>query len=129
VSHRALWPDGTVRWLSGAGRIHLGTAGEPVRGVGISLDVTNLHTEQLRVLRMTMRTVQDIVSNALMSLYAFREEAEPHVSPRALELFDHIVADTAVRLQTIGNLENVAEKPMVMGMGIDYPVPSGTGRA
>jgi hypothetical protein len=117
-----------VRWISGAGRIRLDTQGEPVRGVGISLDVTDLRIEQLRVLRMTMRTVQDIVSNALMSLYEFREEAEPHVSTRALELFDHIIADTAQRLQTIGDLENVAEKPMVIGMGIDYPIPPPAGK-
>jgi two-component system cell cycle sensor histidine kinase/response regulator CckA len=38
--NRALWPDGTVRWLSGTGRILLGEHGEPVRGVGISQDVT-----------------------------------------------------------------------------------------
>jgi PAS domain S-box-containing protein len=44
--HRALWPDGTVRWLSGAGRIHLGEHGEPVRGVGISLDVTERHARE-----------------------------------------------------------------------------------
>jgi PAS domain S-box-containing protein len=50
VNHRALWPDGTVRWLNGAGRIHLGEHGGPVRGVGISLDVTERHTleEQCR---------------------------------------------------------------------------------
>ena len=29
-----------MRWLSGAGRIHLGQDGGPVRGVGISMDVT-----------------------------------------------------------------------------------------
>ena len=40
ILNRSIWPDGTVRWLSGAGRIHLGEHGEPVRGVGISLDVT-----------------------------------------------------------------------------------------
>ena len=40
VQNRSIWPDGTVRWLSGAGRILLGEHGEPVRGVGISLDVT-----------------------------------------------------------------------------------------
>jgi PAS domain S-box-containing protein len=40
IEHRALWPDGTVRWLSGSGRVHLGEHGEPVRGVGISQDVT-----------------------------------------------------------------------------------------
>ena len=44
TQHRTLWPDGTVRWLSGAGRIHLGEHGEPVRGVGISQDVTERHT-------------------------------------------------------------------------------------
>jgi PAS domain S-box-containing protein len=41
TQHRTLWPDGTVRWLSGAGRINLGEHGEPLRGVGISLDVTD----------------------------------------------------------------------------------------
>jgi two-component system cell cycle sensor histidine kinase/response regulator CckA len=40
IEHRAIWPDGTVRWLSGSGRVHLGELGEPLRGVGISQDVT-----------------------------------------------------------------------------------------
>jgi PAS domain S-box-containing protein len=44
VLNRALWPDGTVRWLSGAGHVHLGAHGEPVRGVGISLDITERRT-------------------------------------------------------------------------------------
>ena len=42
--HRAIWPDGTVRWLSGAGRVHLGEHGEPVRAVGITMDVTERRT-------------------------------------------------------------------------------------
>jgi PAS domain S-box-containing protein len=41
LEHRSIWPDGTVRSLSGAGRILLGEHGEPVRGVGISMDVTD----------------------------------------------------------------------------------------
>lgn len=41
--YRSLAPDGTVRWLSSAGRIHLGEHGEPVRAVGISQDVTAHH--------------------------------------------------------------------------------------
>lgn len=79
-----------------------------------------LHAEQLRVLRMTMRTVQDIVGNALMSLYMFRAEAEPSVSHQSLALFDHIIADTAERLKKIGDLETVAETRMSAGMGIEY---------
>jgi PAS domain S-box-containing protein len=44
VQNRSIWRDGTVRWLSGAGRVLLGQHGEPVRGVGISMDVTERRT-------------------------------------------------------------------------------------
>ena len=50
VEYRSIWPDGTVRWLSGAGRIHLGEHGEPVRAVGISLDVTPRKKLELELL-------------------------------------------------------------------------------
>lgn len=43
LQYRTIWPDGTVRSLSGAGRIRLGENGAPVRGVGISMDVTDRH--------------------------------------------------------------------------------------
>ena len=49
ILHRTICPDGTVRWLSGAGRVLLGEHGEPVRGVGISLDVTERHTLEAAV--------------------------------------------------------------------------------
>jgi PAS domain S-box-containing protein len=42
--HRAIWPDGTVRWLSGAGRILLNDRGEAVRSVGVSMDITERRT-------------------------------------------------------------------------------------
>jgi two-component system cell cycle sensor histidine kinase/response regulator CckA len=45
-AHRAILPDGTVRWLSGTGRILLGDHGEPVRGVGIYQDITERRTLQ-----------------------------------------------------------------------------------
>jgi PAS domain S-box-containing protein len=38
--HRTTWPDGTLHWLSGTGRIVLDEGGHPVRSVGISQDVT-----------------------------------------------------------------------------------------
>jgi PAS domain S-box-containing protein len=44
IQNRSIWPDGTVRWLTGAGRMHLDERGEPMRGVGISLDVTERRT-------------------------------------------------------------------------------------
>jgi PAS domain S-box-containing protein len=44
IEHRSMWPDGTVRFLRGAGRIHLDGLGKPVRGVGISMDITDRRT-------------------------------------------------------------------------------------
>ncbi|MBA3886266.1 MAG: hypothetical protein H0X67_11125 [Acidobacteria bacterium] len=35
-----MWPDGTIRWVNGAGRINLDGHGRPVRGLGVSLDIT-----------------------------------------------------------------------------------------
>jgi PAS domain S-box-containing protein len=44
VLNRSLWLDGTIRWLSGSGRVLLDEQGEPARAVGISLDVTERRT-------------------------------------------------------------------------------------
>jgi PAS domain S-box-containing protein len=41
TEHRAVWPDGTIHWLSGAGRVLLNERGEPFRAVGISQDITS----------------------------------------------------------------------------------------
>jgi len=41
---RALWRDGTVQWLTGAGRFFIGEDGHAVRGVGISQNVTERRT-------------------------------------------------------------------------------------
>jgi PAS domain S-box-containing protein len=53
--NRTIRPDGTVRWLSGTGRVLLGEHGQPVRGVGISQDVTDrraLEEQYLQAQRM-----------------------------------------------------------------------------
>jgi PAS domain S-box-containing protein len=44
VLNRSIWPDGTIRWLSGIGRVLLDEHGEPSRAVGISLDITERRT-------------------------------------------------------------------------------------
>jgi PAS domain S-box-containing protein len=135
VQNRSIWPDGTIRWLSGTGRVLLGEHGEPVRAVGISQDISerkraeaeftrlndDIQLQRLGVLKATMRTVQDIVSNALMSLYMFRMDVESLASSDALLLFDQTIADTAAKLKALGDLDRVVEIQMVMGAGIDIP--------
>lgn len=44
TQNRSVAPDGQVRWLTGAGRIFLGAHGEPVRGIGISQNITERRT-------------------------------------------------------------------------------------
>jgi PAS domain S-box-containing protein len=48
VMNRAVWADGTVRWLRGIGRVLLGDDGRPARAVGVSLDVTERRTLEQR---------------------------------------------------------------------------------
>jgi PAS domain S-box-containing protein len=132
AEYRIVDADGGVRWMQSRGRVNYDAAGNPERILGVNIDISNqklLETqlleahrqaERLKVLKATMRTVQDVVYNALMSLQLFRTDAEAHVSPESLELFDQIIADTTARLGAIANLEHVVETEMVTGPGIDY---------
>jgi hypothetical protein len=83
-----------------------------------------LQAEQLRVLRVTMRTVQDIVNNNLNQLQLLRLQAEGHVPKATLTLFDDALQDTAARLSALANMEAFAEKPMGGASGLDVSAPS-----
>jgi signal transduction protein with GAF and PtsI domain len=78
-----------------------------------------LQTERLRVVQVTMRTVQDIVNNCLNQLQLLRLHAEGHVPQESVQLFDQAVKDAAARLTALGNMEVFAEKPMEVGSGLD----------
>ena len=78
-----------------------------------------IRAEQLRVLHVTIRTVQDIVNNNLNQLQLLRFEAEGHVPAETLTLFDATILDTAAQLTALGNMKVFAEKPMAAGSGLD----------
>ena len=40
TEYRVIWPDGTVRWLVGKGRVFRNAAGQPVRMIGVNYDIT-----------------------------------------------------------------------------------------
>jgi hypothetical protein len=83
-----------------------------------------LLAEQLRVLRVTMRTVQDIVNNNLNQLQLLRMEADGHVPDETLRLFDESIQDTATQLTTLATMEVFAEKRMASGLGLDVSTSS-----
>jgi signal transduction protein with GAF and PtsI domain len=78
-----------------------------------------LQAERLRVVQVTMRTVQDIVNNCLNQLQLLRFAAEGKVPDESLTLFDAAIQDASAQLRALGNMEVFAEKPMEVGTGLD----------
>jgi PAS domain S-box-containing protein len=68
MEYRAVWPDGTVRWIYDLGRAYEDASGTPVRMAGSMLDITDrkLAEEELRAL------TDDLVrSNAELEKFAY----------------------------------------------------------
>jgi len=40
VTHRIVWPDGSIRWISVSGRVVVDESGQLLRAAGVSLDIT-----------------------------------------------------------------------------------------
>jgi PAS domain S-box-containing protein len=130
---RTISSDGAVHWVQAHGHIVYDAGGKPLRVLGVNTDITHRKSlddqsfethdqvQRLKVLKATMRTVQHIVNNALMSLHMFRTEVEGLASREALGLFDQTLLDTAARLKVLGDLDRVVETQMEMGSGIEYP--------
>jgi len=78
-----------------------------------------LQAERLRVVHVTMRTVQHVVNNSLNQLQGLRFEAEGHVPKESLATFDATIHDTFAQLAVLGNLPAYAETPMEVGVGLD----------
>jgi hypothetical protein len=83
--------------------------------------MAEIEAEQLRVVRATMRTVQDIVNNNLNQLQLLRLEAEGCVPDASLSVFDQVIRDTAAELTALANVTTFIERPMEMGSGVAVP--------
>ena len=82
-----------------------------------------IQVEKLKVLKATMRTVQDIVGNFLNSLHIIRLEFESKktLSQETLDTLDQQVQDTSSRLHQLAELDTVREKQITADtIGIDY---------
>lgn len=78
-----------------------------------------LDAERLRVVQVTMRSVQDIVGNCLTELQLLRLEAEGAVPAETLALFDESIRVASARLKTIEELRVFAERQMAVGFGLN----------
>ena len=86
---------------------------------------TSLDAERLRVVQLTMRTVQGIVSNCFNELQLLRLDAEGFVPQESLALFDRAIGDALAQLNALGNLQKYAEKRIAMGLALDAGIEHG----
>jgi hypothetical protein len=75
-----------------------------------------LQTERIRIVHVTMRTVQD---NCLTELQLLRLEADGAVSAEALSVFDKSILVTSAKLRALAELKTFAEKQMAIGPGLE----------
>jgi PAS domain S-box-containing protein len=54
---RLLWPDGTIRWVSAEGDFYYAANGEPVRMLGISVDITDRKLAEEALAAMAHRVI------------------------------------------------------------------------
>jgi hypothetical protein len=81
-----------------------------------------IQAQRLRVLKATMRTVEDIVINFLQGLELFRLHGDRSMPAASLAALDDLIDDTVNKIRVLGNLEHTTEKEMAMGTGIDYDI-------
>ena len=85
----------------------------------LELDV-QIQANRLRVLKATMRTVQDIVNNFLNNMQLIELEAGDALSQQTVTLLETITHETSGKLKALGNLQSTPEVEMASGLGIDY---------
>jgi PAS domain S-box-containing protein len=58
VEHRVVWPDGSVHWLHGAGRMTLDDAGNVTGAIGCTRDITEWKEAELARQRLTLEAIE-----------------------------------------------------------------------
>ncbi len=107
VEHRVAWPDGSVRWVRGTGRLELDEGGVPVRLGGTATDVT-AHKEALAAVRKTAEQFR--LFSELASDYVYVVEVKEGV-PLAPSVvagsFERTTGYTVEQVAEIGGWLNV----------------------
>ncbi|WP_345789914.1 hypothetical protein [Nitrosomonas sp. JL21] len=90
-----------------------------------SIKELELQEEKLKVLKATMRTVQDIMGNFLNNLQYFKARINKNktLSPEEINQLNVLIHDASLWLNKMGNTEEVREKKMagdMIGIDLEY---------
>jgi hypothetical protein len=96
-----------------------GMIADRVRARSLETRKLEIDAERLRVLKATMRTVQDLVNNFLQNMQLFHMEAtDGIVSPESLKLLEELIFETAEKLNAIADVNEVIETNLASGPGV-----------
>ena len=96
---RIVRPDGDVRWISAQGRVYCDEAGEPVRMVGVNLDVTERKNSEAALREADRRKDEFLATLA----HELRNPLAP--IRNALQLIRHVGGDESIRRQASAMME------------------------
>jgi len=68
VEFRVIWPDGTIHWVSTRGEVHRNASGEPVRMIGVAMDITERKQAE-RALQASEQRYKQFFENAPIGIY------------------------------------------------------------
>lgn len=88
-----------------------------------SIKELELQQEKLKVLKATMRTVQDVMGNFFNNLHYFKVRIDKNktLSPEEINQLNVLIHDASMWLNKMGNVDEVREKRMAGDMiGIEY---------
>ena len=82
--------------------------------------IVSIEEQKLNTLKVTMRTVQDIVGNALNNLLLLRVQGKEsgQLDDQALAEIDRIISDTSTKLNKLATVQVIKNKELLDGIEV-----------
>src|SRR6185369_14081307 len=96
---RVIWPDGVVRWITGRWRVLKSESGEPLRMIGVNIDVTE------------RKIAEDALTRLSGQLIEAQEEERKRIARELHDDYNQRLAMLAIDLEKLG--EDVAQSSEV----------------
>jgi PAS domain S-box-containing protein len=93
---RIIWPDGSVRWIAGHWQVFMNESGEPLRMLGVNMDVTD------------RKQLEEALSGMTQKLVEAQEQERARI---ARELHDDITQRLAMLAIEIEQVQECSEMP------------------
>jgi hypothetical protein len=79
-----------------------------------------IQAQRLMVFKATMRSIHELVNDALNQMQLFRMEGEGLMPEESLVSLDNLIKRTAAELTALGDLESTPERDTSLGRSIDH---------